>query len=74
VHLVRPVREVQRAQLRPRFGQRGIARYAGAAVHLDRAVQDVGRGARRGHLDGSDLGTRRAHPGRVDQPGRLEHE
>ncbi len=58
VHLVGSVNQVQRAGVRVHRGQRPVVGDTRAAEQLDRAIDHVGRDARRDHLDRGDLGLR----------------
>ena len=74
VHRVRAVDDAQRAGVRVEAGQRGVVADAGAAVQLDRPVDDVQRHPRGGDLDRGDLGAGTLGAELVDQVGGLEHQ
>ena len=74
VHLVGPVGQPQGAQVGVGHGEREVVGDAGAAVHLDGAVDDLQRDVRGGDLDRRDLGPRFLVADRVHQVGGLERE
>ena len=74
MHLVRPVDQPQRARPRVEARQRRVLRDAGAAVDLDRAVDDVAGGPRGDDLDRGDLGAGGLRADGVDLVRRREHE
>src|SRR5690606_3269929 len=55
VHLVRSVDDVQSPGVGVHVGQREVLADPGAAVRLDRAIDDPGGDFRNGHLDRLDL-------------------
>ena len=59
VDFIRPVGQPQRAGVGPRPGQRKVVADAGAAMSLDRAVEDAQRHPGGNDLDLGDLGARR---------------
>src|SRR5688572_12715418 len=74
MHLVRPVRDAQRAVDGPVARQRKVLAHTAAAVHLDRAIEHAQRHVRRGHLDPRDLLARFLVAHGVHEVGGMEHE
>src|SRR3954447_17156850 len=74
VHVVRPVRDPQRACVCPHAGEREVVGNTATAVHLDGAVDDVEADARCDHLDGGDLGARALRADAVDEPRGLQRQ
>src|SRR2546430_2650178 len=74
MHLVRPVREAQRAGVRPGVRKPEVVADASPAVRLDGPVEDLERHVRSGHLDHRDLLGGRLVADRIHPPGGVEGE
>jgi hypothetical protein len=74
VDLVRAVGDAQGAQAGVHAREREVLAHAAGAMHLDGAVDDVQRDARRDDLDGRDLPARALRAVLVDEVGRLQHQ
>ena len=72
MHVVGPVGDAQRPGVCPHAREREVLRHTAAAVHLDRAVDDVEAHARSDDLDRGDLTARALGADGVDHPRGVE--